>query len=64
MLQFAPSVVFMRDNDEAGRQSTVRDAEYMVNHGIPVGIMGYPEQYKDPAEVPLELLKTLFVDLL
>jgi len=63
MLQFAQSVLFMRDNDEAGVKSTAKDREWLESRGVKCGEVEYPSEWNDPDKVPLEWLRQVLKDV-
>lgn len=62
-LQNCHSVVIMLDNDAAGEKGEQKYLEYLKGK-IPVGVMRYPKTFKDPAQLDLQLLASLFDPLL
>lgn len=62
-LSTAQSVIFMLDNDEAGKLATIKYSTRLMEQGVNVGTLSYPEQYKDPDSIPLPELAEMLQDL-
>lgn len=54
-------VVLMLDNDETGKEATPL---WVKGLKVPVAVLSYPEEFKDPDKVPSALLGPLLSDLL
>lgn len=61
-LQSCGAVVTMLDNDGPGRQALAK-YEAGLSGRTRLGRLEYPEEYKDPAKVPLDLLRELLEPL-
>lgn len=62
-LQNCDAVVTMLDSDATGVSAHYR-YESLLRDYIPVGKVSYPEEYKDPAQIPIEVLQDILRDLL
>jgi hypothetical protein len=62
-LQNTYGVVTMLDNDETGLAATARYQEHLVGK-VDFGSVDYPSEFKDPAQIPLDVLKEVLKDIL
>lgn len=53
-------VILMMDNDDTGRNATEKYKEYLASQGTQIGVMEYPEEFSDPAKLPLTWLQEAF----
>ena len=56
----SPAIILMMDNDQTGKQVVGKYLEYAEKFEVPMGVLSYPEKYKDPASIPLEEVVELF----
>jgi DNA primase len=62
-LQSTYGVIVMLDNDEAGIAAVARYQEHLVGK-VDFGTVEYPSEFKDPAQLPLDVLKDVLKEIL